>query len=191
MLLCIAALCVLTLLWTFNEIMNRKLMNTGLMTQSRIPMALQYGVLQMIMFVLGVMLAVGVVKETGITYAIFGFIHDYIGNLFVVGVIAQLLSSILDSFAVAVTMFSFHDISGIVASSTYGGELISCMQSGAYWKIVSFASAAGGNILCIGSASGMALMKMERIKIGWYFRNVGVVSMLCSLVSLGIMMYII
>lgn len=187
----IGALCVLTLLWTFNEIMNRKLMNTGLMTQSRIPMVLQYGVLQMIMFVLGVMLAVGVVRETGITYAIFDFIHEHLGNLFVVGVIVQLLSSILDSFAVAVTMFSFHDMSGIVASGSHGSDILSCMQSGAYWKIVSFASAAGGNILCIGSASGMALMKMERIKIGWYFRNVGVVSMVCSLISLGIMMCII
>ena len=31
----------------------------------------------------------------------------------------------------------------------------------------------GSNILAVGSMSGIALLKMERMHVGWYFRNVG------------------
>jgi Na+/H+ antiporter NhaD/arsenite permease-like protein len=31
----------------------------------------------------------------------------------------------------------------------------------------------GGNVLMLGSMSGLALMKMERVHVGWYLRHVG------------------
>ena len=46
------------------------------------------------------------------------------------------------------------------------------IQNGIYWKVIAYASAAGGNILCSGSMSGLALMKMERLHIGWYVKNI-------------------
>ena len=61
----LGALCVLSVLWIVNEIFNRKLMNMDAMVDRRTPRVLQYGVIQMILFVMGIMLAVGVVKETG------------------------------------------------------------------------------------------------------------------------------
>ena len=40
-------------------------MNMDAMVDRRTPRVLQYGVIQMILFVMGIMLSVGVVKETG------------------------------------------------------------------------------------------------------------------------------
>ena len=64
----LGALCVLSVLWIVNEIFNRKLMNMDAMVERRTPRVLQYGVIQMILFVMGMILAVGVVKETGAFY---------------------------------------------------------------------------------------------------------------------------
>ena len=63
----LGALCVLALLWIVNEIFNRKLMNADDMIHRRMPRVLQYGVLQMIFFVLGMMLALGAIQEIGAT----------------------------------------------------------------------------------------------------------------------------
>ena len=46
-------------------------------------------------------------------------------------------------------------------------------QNGLLWRVVAYTSAVGGNILAIGSLSGIALVKMERMRISWFFRNVG------------------
>ena len=56
---------MLSLLWIINEIFNRKLMNVDDMIQRRIPRVLQYGVIQMIFFVMGIILSFGVIQETG------------------------------------------------------------------------------------------------------------------------------
>ena len=47
----------------------------------------------------------------------------------------------------------------------------SFMTNGAYWKIIAYCTAVGGCLLSVGSVSGLALMKMEHIKVGWYMKN--------------------
>ena len=37
--------------------------------------------------------------------------------------------------------------------------------------IVAYTSAVGGCLLSVGSVSGLALMKMEHLRLGWYLRN--------------------
>ena len=43
--------------------------------------------------------------------------------------------------------------------------------NGAYWKITAFSTAIGGCLLCFANTSGLALMKMEHVRIGWYVKN--------------------
>lgn len=178
----VGALCVVGILWIVNELMNRKLLNTDEMIHRRVPRVLQYGVIQMILFVIGIMLALGAVCEMGIANSVSGFLSDYISNLWIVGMVTQLLSSILDNFATAITMISVHGVS--FADSASAAMTQSLGASSLYWKIISYTSSVGGNILCIGSMSGLALMKMERIPLGWYMRNVGWVALLASTLGL-------
>lgn len=168
----IGALCVLSVLWIVNEIVNRRLMSRSDMIQNRVPRALQYGVIQMILFVMGIMLAMGVVRETGAMGDLAAFIDKEIGNVWVVGVITGAISSILDNFATAMGMISIRSID-VLPTVAGDGMSTQYMQNGIYWKIIAYASAVGGNIICTGSMSGIAFMKMERLHIGWYFRNAG------------------
>lgn len=186
----LGALCVLSVLWVVNEIFNRKLMNTDQMIQRRVPRVLQYGVIQMMLFVMGMMLAVGVVSETGAVDWLAGQIDAHVHNVWLMGAVTYLVSTVLDNFATAMSFFSiYHPISDSMAgSSTY---LHSFVQNGAYWKVVAYCAAVGGNVLCTGSMSGLALMKMERMHVGWYFSRVGLPALLSGALGLALLWIII
>lgn len=63
-----------------------------------------------------------------------------------------MLSSVLDNFMSLMAMVSLRDVANSVQATVYA-------QNGAFWKMMAYASAVGGNILCIGSITGLALMK--------------------------------
>jgi len=168
----LGALCVLAILWIVNELMNRKLLGASDMIQSRIPRSLQYGTIQMMLFVMGIMLATGVVWETGAMSDFAAFLDKEVGNVWIVGIATGVVSAFLDNFATAMTMISLHDTSAIATTSNLVQDA-AYLQNGVYWKTIAYASAVGGNILCTGSMSGITLMKTERIRFAWYFRNIG------------------
>ena len=158
----LGALCVLSVLWVVNEAFNRKLMNADQMSQRRIPRVIQYSAIQQMLFVMGVMLGMGAAVETGMLGAVADWIDMNIGNLWIVGVVSGLLSSVVDSFMVAVTNIALYDVWN-------AGDYA---QNGAYWKVIAYCTAVGGCLLSVGCASGLVLMQMEHIHLGWYFRNI-------------------
>ena len=179
----LGAMCVLAILWIVNEIFNRKLMNSDMMAQHRVPQVLQYGVIQMMLYVMGMMLAIGVVVETGAIEWVWNYLESYLHNIWIYGLIAGAISSVLENFATAMSFFSFSPFT--VQSLADTSSMIG--TNGAYWKIIAFSVMAGGNILAIGSISGVALLKMEKMHLGWYFRNVGwkcLLGMIAGLVGL-------
>lgn len=185
----LGALCVLSLLWVVNEIFNRRLMDVDKMIQRRIPRVLQYGVIQMVLFVLGIMFAVGVVVETGAVSTLAQWIDDNVHNVWILGIVSGFFGSVLDTFATSMSFVSLHPVVdvanlGLWADSDYMGDFV---RNGVYWKIIAYCSAMGGNMLLIGSVSGLALMKMERIRLGWYLRNVGWICFVAWLIGLAIM----
>ena len=168
----LGALCVLSVLWIVNEIFNHRLMNVDQMIQRRMPRVLQYGVLQLMLFVMGIMLALGVIKETGALTWFAQLCQQYIGNVWIMGLLSGIISAILDNFASAMTFFSLD---------------FNTPTNGLYWKVIAYSTAVGGNLLCVGSMSGLALMKLERIKVGWYFRNIGLLTAVSWMIGLVIL----
>lgn len=165
----LGALCVLSILWVVNELFNRKLMNADQMIQRRIPRAIQYGTLQQVLFVMGIVLAMGVAQETGILGFLSRWIDTNIHNVWIVGLVSGLASGLIDSFTVAMTNISLYDVADATYSNT---EYLSAfVQNGLFWKITAFSTGVGGSLLCFASTSGLALMKMERMRVGWYLKN--------------------
>ncbi len=165
----LGALCVLSVLWVVNEIFNRKLMDVDKMVQRRIPRVLQYGVIQMMLFVTGIMLAIGVVKETGVIERLAVILDSTFHNVWLAGIVCGLVSSFFDNFATAMSFVSFHDLLTDNPSDPF---LTAFTQNGHFWSIIAYSAALGGSIMSIGSMSGIAFMKMERVKAGWYLKNV-------------------
>ncbi len=158
----LGALCVLSVLWVVNEAFNRKLDNADQMSQRRIPRVIQYQAIQQMLFVMGVMLGIGVVTETGVLTEVADWIDKTIDSLWVVGIVSGLLSSAVDSFMIAVSDISLYDVWN-------AGDYA---RDGAYWKVIAYCTAIGGCLLSIGNISGVALMKMEHIHLGWYVKNI-------------------
>ena len=170
----LGALCVLSVLWVVNEAFNRKLMNADVMMERRMPQALKYGSIQQMLFVMGIMLGMGVVTETGVFGDVSAWIDFNIHNVWIVGVLSGLLSSIVDTFTIAISNISLYPVLenrqlGMWVDSDYMANFV---QNGAYWKIIAYATAVGGCLLSVGSIGGIALMKMEHVKLGWYIKNI-------------------
>ncbi|MBQ9229623.1 MAG: sodium:proton antiporter NhaD [Prevotella sp.] len=157
----LGALCVLSVLWVVNEIFNRRLMNADQMAQRRIPRALQYGAIQQMLFVMGIMMGMGVVAETSVFSDIATWFDDNIHNIWLIGIGSGVLSSLIDTFTVAVSNIMLYRLADIGDMAT----------NGAYWEIIAYCTAVGGCLLCVGSTSGVALMKMEHVRLGWYLKN--------------------
>ena len=157
----LGALCVLSVLWVVNEAFNRRLMNADQMAQRRIPRAIQYGAIQQMLFVMGIMMGMGVVTETGVFGDIATWFDENIHNIWLIGFASGALSSLIDTFTVAVSNIMLYPL-------TETGDMAA---NGTYWKIIAYCTAVGGCLLCVGSTSGLALMKMEHVRLGWYLKN--------------------
>lgn len=157
----LGALCVLSVLWLVNEAFNRRLMNADQMAQRRIPRALQYGTIQQILFVMGIMMGMGVMLETGVLGDIGIWLAETFHNNWLLGIGAGLLSAVADSFTVGLNHIMLYPLAE-------SGEMA---VNGAYWMIMVLSTAVGGCLLCVGSVSGVALMKMEHVRLGWYLRH--------------------
>ncbi len=164
----LGALCVLSVLWVVNEIFNRKLMNADQMSERRIPLAVQYGSLQQILFVMGIMLGMGVVTETGVFFDVAEWFNEQVHSVWIIGILSSLFSALVDSFTIAVSDISLYPVVRGALPGDYMGNFIA---NGAYWKIIAYCTAVGGCLLSVGSVSGLALMKMEHIRLGWYLKN--------------------
>lgn len=170
----LGAMCVLSILWIVNEIFNRKLLSSGMMSRMLTPQAVKYGSIQSILFICGMMLAIAAVVETGFPDRVAQWVAPYINNVWTAGLAAGAASTVLDGFATSLACFSVDSIP----------QLQSCyVEDGSYWKVIAYATAVGGNVLAIGSISGLVLLKMERISVGWYFVNVGWKALVCALVG--------
>ena len=152
----LGALCVLSVLWVVNEVFNRKLNDADQMAQRRVPRAIQYGTIQQMLFVMGIMLGMGVMTETGVMGDISAWIDQTIHNVWIVGVLSGVLSAVVDTFTIAITDISLFPL---------------VEQNGIYWKVIAYSTAVGGCLLSVGSTSGLALMKMEHVKLSWYLRH--------------------
>ena len=185
----LGALCVLSVLWVVNEAFNRKLMLADRMSERRLPQAMKYGAIQQMLFVMGIMLGMGVVMETGVFGDVSSWIDFHIHNIWIVGALSGLLSSLVDTFTIAISDISLYPVLeyhqlGRWADADYMGNFV---MNGAYWLVVAFSTAVGGCLLSVGSTSGIALMKMEHLKLGWYLKNISPKVLIGWLVGFGIL----
>jgi Na+/H+ antiporter NhaD/arsenite permease-like protein len=185
----LGALCVLSVLWVINEAFNRKLNDADQMAQRRIPRSIQYGTIQQMLFVMGIMLAMGVMTETGVLGDISAWLDYNIHNVWVVGILSGVVSSLVDTFTVAITDISLYPVIEQTRLAQWADSdyMMQFVQNGAYWPVIAFSTAVGGCLLSVGSTSGLALMKMEHVRLGWYVKNLTPKVLLGWLVGLVIL----
>lgn len=164
----VGALCVLSLLWIINELCNRSLLGSDQMVRKRMPMALQYANIQNMLFFIGVLLALGAVKETGMLDAFYRWSLGHIGNCYVLASVAGLLSGIFNNVAMLLSciyVYADGNCFSLVDDSVFAGD-------SPFWALTSYSTAVGGSLLIMGTMGGYLLMRMEEVSFSWYLRHI-------------------
>lgn len=175
----LGSLCVLCLLWVLNEIYNRKRIRTEQPSILRgSDHRLLYQSMQVIMFVIGMCLAVSVLIECGAMYYLHNLIEKIFPNIYIIGAAMGFVSAALDNVALVLTGINIYDI--IPAESVNSDYTSFFTQNGPYWHLIVFCGAVGGCLLPIGNTAGYAFLKLENEASGtWYLKNIAL-KVLCG-----------
>ncbi len=178
----VGALCVLALLWIVNELCNRSLVNSDQMVKQRQPMALQYANIQNLLYYIGLTLALGAVQETGIMQQFWTWLTDYLkADIYTVSAVMGLLSAVMGNMVTILGNISVF-AQEVVQQHPQFESLFA--ENGAFWPLLSYTTALGGSLFCIGTMAGFALMRMESVTLRWYIRHIAGKVLLSWLVGL-------
>lgn len=163
----VGALCVLSILWVTEEIFIRKFLKLDSpITSNRVPRGLQYAEMQTLLFIVGVVLSISALKETGALYVFAAWCNDYIGNIYIVSILLGAISSFLDTIPLVFSGINVFPVADCAVTSDVYSMAFS--ENGSFWQLLSYCGAVGGAIMTIGSSAGFALMKAEGLRLRWY-----------------------
>ncbi len=164
----VGALCVLSLLWVLTEIYTRQGNDNDVIIYHRSPLTVQYMDIQLLLFLLGISLAVGAIHETGALRLFARWCDTHVHNIYFMSMVLGGISAFLDNIPLVytgVSMFPVNELQG----GDGAGYIRAFTQDGAYWQALSYCGAVGGSLLTIGSQAGFAMMRIEKMKMWHYF----------------------
>ena len=180
----LGALCVLGVLWVVNEIINHKRMQTEQPVSISGGRTLQYEVLQMIMFFIGIALCVAILAEIGAMHKLQVWCDDNIHNTYIMSLVLGAVSSVMDNIALVLSGVSIYPV--MESTAQMSDYMQSFTLNGEYWNLIALSGCVGGCLLPIGNTAGYALMKSEDVSILWYLHHITLKVLIGWLSSLGV-----
>lgn len=178
----LGALCCLGVVWVLNEIINAKRIRTEQPQTISLGRRLQYEVLQVIMYCVGVCLCVDVLVEIGAMRAASAWLDANIHSIYLASAFMGLLSSVLDNIALVMAGINIYPV---MESGVQSGYMESFVQNGQYWHLIALSGNVGGCLLPIGSVAGFALMRAEGVTVWWYLRRITLFAFIGWAASVG------
>lgn len=179
----LGALCCLGIVWVLNEIINAHRIHTEQPQNISLGRSLQYEVLQVIMYCVGVSLCVDVLIEIGAMRAAAGWLDGNIHNIYLASAFMGLMSSVLDNIALVMAGINIYSV--LPSEAVHGEYMAAFVQNGQYWHLIALSGNVGGCLLPIGSVAGFALMRAEGVTVWWYLRRISLFSFLGWAASVG------
>lgn len=169
----VGMLFILGALWVFTEIFyNAQMLEQA--RELRLPKVISRVDMPSILFFLGILMAVAVLQCTGILSEIAVFLDEKIHNVYIIGLVLGILSSIVDNVPLVAGVMGMYPVTDPGAT----GYAANFMIDGTFWELMSYCAGVGGSILIIGSAAGVIVMGLEKINFGWYLKKFSWVALL-------------
>lgn len=167
-------LIALGILWTYTELMYKKKTEVPESLKMRASLVIKKIDMSTILFFLGILLAVGALKEIGILANFADFLEVHLGNIYFIGLIIGVLSSIVDNVPLVAAIIGMYPVAETtaIASATNPQFIANFVQDGAFWQFIAYCAGVGGSLLIIGSVSGVVVMGIEKIDFMWYLKNI-------------------
>ncbi len=114
-----------------------------------------------ILFFLGILMSIGVLDKSGLLKELAVFLNNNLPSQDIIATVIGLASALIDNVPLVAATMGMYDI------SEFGTD-------DKLWQLIALCAGTGGSILVIGSASGVALMGLEKVDFLWYAKKVSV-----------------
>lgn len=167
----------LGVLWVYTELLYHRKPHIEESQKARITKVLSRVDFSTLLFFLGILMAVSVLKCAGILGDFAQMLEDKIGNFYVIDMIIGVLSSVVDNVplvAAAMGMYPLATPMDVVADPILEHMVV----DGQFWIFLAYCAGVGGSILIIGSAAGVVVMGIEKMNFIWYLKKVSLVTLI-------------
>jgi len=154
----LAMLTGLGAMWTLTDVMH---MGDSEGEKLQVPAALARLDTSGILFFLGILMSIGVLDKSGLLKELAVFLSDNLPNLDIIATVIGVASALIDNVPLVAATMGMYDL------ADYGTD-------DRLWQLIALCAGTGGSILVIGSASGVALMGLEKVDFLWYAKKVSV-----------------
>ena len=154
----LAMLTGLGAIWTLTDVLH---MGEEEKQELRVPAALAKLDTSGILFFLGILMSIGVLDKSGLLKELAVFLNDHLPNVDIIATVIGLASALIDNVPLVAATMGMYDLTDFGTDDKL-------------WQLIALCAGTGGSILVIGSASGVALMGLEKVDFMWYARKVTV-----------------
>ena len=143
----------------------------------RIPTILTKVDVSVILFFLGILLAISSLESMGILDRLAHLLNSMTKNPSMIATAIGLLSSVVDNVPLVAASMGMYDMKMFPVDSNF-------------WLLVAYAAGTGGSILIIGSSSGVAMMGMEKVDFMEYAKKATLPALAGYLAGIAVFMVI-
>lgn len=111
-----------------------------------------------ILFFLGILMSIGVLDKSGLLKDLAVFLNENLPSQDIIATVIGLASALIDNVPLVAATMGMYDL------SEFGTD-------DKLWQLIALCAGTGGSILVIGSASGVALMGLEKVDFLWYTKK--------------------
>jgi Na+/H+ antiporter NhaD/arsenite permease-like protein len=168
-------------IWTLTELMHR---NKTMQTKRKLTVinVIRKIDTASVLFFLGILLAVAALSDVGHLQFMAEFLEKNLGNIYYINLAIGLLSAIVDNVPLVAASMKMYQVVEPAALLTMSGDHLlweqEFVQDGHFWQFLAYCAGTGGSALIIGSASGVAVMGLERIDFVWYMKKISVLAII-------------
>ncbi|MDO5665757.1 MAG: SLC13 family permease, partial [Bacteroidia bacterium] len=174
-----AFMCVmigLVFLWIYTDLMYGRINGIRESDKLRIPTLSRSVDLPTIFFFLGILMSVAALNVGGQLSFFADILSSNVKEPYAISVISGAISSLVDNVAlVAATMGMYPVLEASAAATPYMQYFV---VDGGFWTLLAYCAVTGGSIFIIGSATGVAVMGLEKISFGYYFKRFSLLALL-------------
>uniref|UniRef100_A0A7S2K7B4 Citrate transporter-like domain-containing protein n=1 Tax=Leptocylindrus danicus TaxID=163516 RepID=A0A7S2K7B4_9STRA len=114
-----------------------------------------------ILFFLGILMSIGVLDKSGLLKDLAVFLNENLPSQDIIATVIGLASALIDNVPLVAATMGMYDLADFGTDDKL-------------WQLIALCAGTGGSILVIGSASGVALMGLEKVDFLWYTKKASI-----------------
>jgi len=170
-----AALFGLVILWIYTDLLYKG-KHGAIIENLRVNSTFSRIDMSTILFFLGILMSVVALQTAGHLSDLSAFLDNHITEPAMLSFAFGFIAPILDNVALVAGAMGMYPLAQEGAF----------MQDGIFWAFLAYCAITGGNLLIIGSASGITVMGMEKISFGYYLKRFSLLALLGFVAGAGL-----